>query len=408
MGYFSNAIHGISWMAGLRFFTRGITFFRLAILARILSPAQFGTFGIATLILAFLEILTETGINVFLIQSEKKVEEYMHTAWVVSILRGILLSLFLFLSAPFIASFFNDASSEMIIKFLSIVPLMRGFINPAVVNFQKNLRFKQEFWYRSTVFLFDSLVTIVIALITRDVIAFVYGLIAGVILEVILSFVVVSPRPKFAYEATKLRMIIGRGKWVTIYGVFHYLAQEGDNAVVGKMLGTGPLGIYQNAYKLSTLPISEITDVVSKVVFPIYTKIAGDRHRLWKAFIRSTLFIVLGASVISFILILFPKEIVLLLLGDKWRGAIPVIQILSLYGLLRAIVGSVSSLFLAVNKQEYVAAMTFTRFFGLAVTVIPLTQMYGIIGASSAAVISVLLEIPVILYCTYKVFRKEQ
>src|SRR3990167_5781112 len=102
MGYKSRVIKGVSWLSILRISTRGITFVRLAILARILTPAQFGVFGIASLILALLEILTETGINVFLIQKKEKYAEFIDSAWVVSIIRGCLISLLLIVTAPYV------------------------------------------------------------------------------------------------------------------------------------------------------------------------------------------------------------------------------------------------------------------------------------------------------------------
>jgi len=93
-------------MGGLRVSTRLLAFVKIAILARILTPSQFGLFGIALLVLAFLETMTESGINIFLIQEKAKLERYNDTAWLVSIFRGLLISLIIFLSADAISSFF--------------------------------------------------------------------------------------------------------------------------------------------------------------------------------------------------------------------------------------------------------------------------------------------------------------
>ena len=93
MGYYKQAVNGISWMGGLRLFTRLLALIKIAILARILLPFQFGIYGIATLVLGFLEMLTETGINIFLIQQKEQIDEYVNSAWVVSIIRGFLIFL---------------------------------------------------------------------------------------------------------------------------------------------------------------------------------------------------------------------------------------------------------------------------------------------------------------------------
>jgi len=96
MSFFRKTVKGLSWMGALRVVTRGFTYARTIILARLLVPAQFGVFGVASLALGFLEVITETGVNVFLIQEKAELKEYVDTAWLVSILRGILIFLMIF------------------------------------------------------------------------------------------------------------------------------------------------------------------------------------------------------------------------------------------------------------------------------------------------------------------------
>ena len=108
MGYTKEAIKGISWVGAFRLSTRFITLLRTAILARILSPAQFGVFGIASLLLGLVEMLTETGINIFLVQEADDAHKYLNTAWMVSIMRGILISAVIILSAGLVSNFFNS------------------------------------------------------------------------------------------------------------------------------------------------------------------------------------------------------------------------------------------------------------------------------------------------------------
>jgi len=97
MGYFKDTLTGLSWMGGLRGSTRVIAFVKILVLARILSPFEFGVFGIAMLFLSLLEIISETGVNIFLIQEEDNIDSFLDTAWVVSILRGLFIAIILFL-----------------------------------------------------------------------------------------------------------------------------------------------------------------------------------------------------------------------------------------------------------------------------------------------------------------------
>ena len=102
MGYTKQALKGITWIGFFRVATRGISYIRIIILARILTPSQFGTADIALLILSITEVFTETGINIFLIQQKEKIDKYVNTAWIVSIIRGLLIALVIFISASYV------------------------------------------------------------------------------------------------------------------------------------------------------------------------------------------------------------------------------------------------------------------------------------------------------------------
>jgi len=398
MGYTKDTIKGISWIGVLRFSTRGVSFFRTVVLARLLSPIQFGVFGIAILITALLEVLTETAVNVFLIQEKEDIEKYINSAWVISILRGILISILILLSSKFVSDFFHSPESLFLLQLISLVPLIRGFINPSVVKFQKHLEFHKEFWYKLVIFSFDASIAVLFAFITRNAISLVFGLIASALLEAFLSFYIVRPLPSIAFDRTYFSKIFHKGKWITLSGIFNYLYHNVDNIVVGRILGVGALGIYEVAYRISMLPITEISDVISKVTFPVYAKISDDIPRLKWAFLRTIVFVSILAIPFGIILIIFPSEIIRTVLGEKWLSMVPVLKILAIFGVIRAISGSTSALFLAIGKQQYVTVVTLASIIGLAIPIIPLTVKFGIIGAGVAVLIGSLVSLPFMIY----------
>ncbi|HWY78781.1 MAG TPA: oligosaccharide flippase family protein [Candidatus Sulfotelmatobacter sp.] len=406
MGYKRDTVKGVSWITLLRGMTRLLTFVRLAILGRLLTPTQFGFFGIATLLLSLLEILTETGINIFLVQEKNHIKEYVNSAWVVSIIRGIILALIIFIAAPFITTFFKANDAYLIIVLIALVPFIRGFINPAIISFQKDLLFYKEFRLRTILFCIDVFSSIIVGFITKNAISFDVGLIASAVLEVLLSYTLITLRPNLRFEYQKIKHVIHKGWWVTVTGIFSFFAENGDNITVGKILGVSSLGIYQVAYKFSTLPISEITNVVNMVVFPVYAKFSDDKERLWNAFKKVTILSSTGALIFGTAIFILAKPIILIFMGGQWVAAIPAIQILSVYGILRTVFGNFAPLFLAVHKQNYVAQSTFFRVGALVITVAPLVLHYGMVGAGFAMLISILAEIPIIIYFSHKVFKK--
>ncbi len=106
------------------------------------------------------------------------------------------------------------------------------------------------------------------------------------------------------------------------------------------------------------------------------------------------------------LLYVFPQEIITITLGKKWLAAIAILPTLAIFGVLRAISGSSSSLFLAVGKQEYVTFVTLVSLVGLIIPIIPLVLHFGILGAAMSALAGSVIALPVMIYGTWKVFSK--
>lgn len=403
---FKGTIKNLSWVGAFRIFNRLIIFFKTAILARLLNPVQFGIFGIAGLILALLEVFTETGINVFLVQHKSDINKYINTAWIVSIIRGIIVSLIIIITAPFISRFFNAKDSYGVLLVISIVPFIRGFINPAVAKLQKKLLFKTEFWYKLAILFVDTITSVIFSLLTHSAYSIAYGLIAGVIMELILSFVVVKPKPFFKINTNKLKEIIKKGKWITAYGIFSYLFQNGDNMIVGKLLGEASLGIYSVAYKISSLPVSEIAEVFSRVTFPMYVRMVKNPTNLKKVYfkilyISSLLMILAGLGIY-----LFAKPLVLIVLGSNWLDAVHIIKILSIFGIIKGISTQSQAILFSLERQKHVAVITLIGLLGLFIPIIPLTLKYGLNGTAFSVIIGSLVTIPFTIYYINHSFSK--
>lgn len=404
-GYSKLAITNTFWSAGLRITLRSLTFVKLAILARILLPSDFGVVAIASLVLAFLEILTETGINIFLIQEKGRLKNYLDTAFVVSIARGVIISLLIFIFAKPISIFFNSPSSSSLIILIGVVSLIRGFINPAVVKFRKKLQFKKEYLLQSVIFLIDTTVSVVIAYITRSAVGLIWGMIAGALTEVVLTHLFIKPRPRFRFETDKLKKVLGRGKWLTAAGIFNYLFETVDDMAVGRVMADSSLGIYQVAYKISSLPITEVSTVINRVTLPVYVKIRNDLKRLKKAYFKSFAVIMALTVPIGIVLFFWPETIIKILLGENWTAATQIVQIMAFFGVIRAITLSTYPVFLAIKRQDLVTKVTLVNIIFLSLGLIFLISPLGLVGAGISAIIGSAAGVPVSLYYLSKVLK---
>ncbi|QQS38545.1 lipopolysaccharide biosynthesis protein [Candidatus Woesebacteria bacterium] len=398
---------GITWTGGFRLSSRIVAYAKLAIIARILNPEQFGVYAIATLALAFLEIFTETGINTVLIQEKKNIDNYIDTAWIVSIFRGCIIGgLLLVMSYP-LSIFFKSQESRGVLELIVLVPIIRGFINPAIVKLQKELLFKKEFVFRLSIFIFDALVGVWVTYLLKHPIGLIWGFIAGALLETLLSYLIIRPIPQFKLDTKYLKIILSRGKWITGSGISHYLFSQGDDVVVGKILGTTSLGIYQAAYRLSTLPVSEVADVIGKVTFPVFVKISHDKKKLKSAFLTTMFATGMGALVLGSIIYLFAQEIVMIVLGSGWMEVIPIVRILIVFGVIQALVASFNPLFLAVKKQNYVTGITTLGTILLACGIVPFINAYALMGTVYAVIFASILTLPLAVYYCAKILHDE-
>ena len=397
-------LRGLGWAGALRVFVKLLTFVKLVVLARVLTPEAFGQFGIAVLVLTFFETLTETGINQVLIYSERKLEDLLDSGWMVSIVRGVAIALLVGLSAYPLSWYFHDPHILPLVLLISIAPLLRGFVNPMIVTFVKELDFRREFLFRSASAIVDVIAAVSIGVLTHSPIAFVGALLLSATTDLILSFVLFTLRPRFRFLKTYLSEIVGYGKWVTLTGIGSWFSSELDDLIVGRLYGVGALGIYQAGYKISTLPVTEIAGTVNQVSFPVLSKVRGDsrsfRRIFWAGFFVSN---AIGTSV-ALLLLLFPELSVQLVLGSGWLQVIPVIRILALFGVLRTIESSVQPLLLSLGKPQVATIGNFLKVIGL-VTGLVVWGGQGVEGVAFAALFSVLFSIPYYMMSVARILR---
>ena len=391
-------------MTALEGLTKAVAVLKIAVLARILTPSQFGSYGIALLVLGFLEVLTETGINVFLIQEKDEIQKYLDSAWVVSIIRGILVSLLIILTVPFVTHFFKTPEVTTLLYLISAVAFIRGFINPMEVTFQKELKFMKQFIFQGFLYLVDAGVAVSVGLITHSESAMIISMIVAATVEVILSFVIFKDRPKLKLDKEKFLKVIHSGKWITGAGIFAYIFQNIDNVTIGKVLGTTSLGFYQQSYSVSTLPVSGVSDIFSVVMFPVFVKISNDYKVLKKAFYRAFGAVFLMAMVFGIVIFFFAKPIILIFLGPKWLAIEPVLKVLAIFGIFKSILNSTYSLFLSLKMQKTVMLSELFGIIGMGIAIYPMVLKFGIVGAGYSTIIAVICSLPVVVYNIQKIF----
>jgi O-antigen/teichoic acid export membrane protein len=381
------------WVFGSFLFSKVLFFVRTIILVRLLAPEDFGLMGICYVAIGALAVFTETGFNMAVIQRKEHDDDILNTAWVISVLRGLVLFLFLFLGAPFIANFYDNAQILPILKVIAFSFLFYGFSNIGLILFNKDLNFKKKVFFDQLGTVFSIIVTVILAFMLRNVWALVLGHILGSAIGVGLSYFVHPYRPKFKFKVNIAKELFGFGKHVFVAGVLIFLITQGDDALVGKVLGMGALGFYVLAYSLSNMPATSITHVISSVSFPAYSKLQDDYDRLGSAYVKILRFTaLLSIPLAGFIFILGP-DFVKFVYGQEWTPMIPALLIMCFLGLFRSLVSTIGPVFMAIGKPYISNKIIFGQLIVLAVSIYPLTELYGIAGAALSGMLCYLYSL---------------
>jgi PST family polysaccharide transporter/lipopolysaccharide exporter len=371
------------WMTALNVSSRVLEVGLLLVLARILPPSEFGLMGIALLTYAALERISTLGLESALIhRPDENVDDYLNTAFMLQLARGVALGSLLYLGAPLAARFFSEPQVVELLRFLSVGPVLYGLRNPGIVYFRKKLEFHRQFIFQFTGVFVYTATTLGFALTIGNVWALVYGYVAGEIGYLVASYVTHSFRPSLSFDRESAGELIGYGKWMTASGLIYFLVEQGDDFVVGWALAASALAYYQLAYRLANTPANEVTKVISNVVFPMYSKLQDDVEALREAFFRVAKLTTFVTFPMAVGIVVVAPQFVAGFLGEEWIPMTVALQLVAVYGLFYSLAALFGPVWQAVGRPDYGTKIGALRVAFMAVTVVPATRTYGIEGTA--------------------------
>jgi O-antigen/teichoic acid export membrane protein len=387
-GVTRRVVKGGLWVFLLRATERGVSLARLVIVARLLVPYDFGVLGIALLTATVLDTFSQTGFHSALIQKKQHVESYLNSAWTVIVMRGFAIFAVLYFIAPSVASFFGVPESKSVIRVIGLAGVMQAFTNIGIIHFQKDLEFNKFFTYRMSGTIADFCVTVPLAFFLKNVWALVFGMLVGNLVRCIVSYMVHQHRPRFNLELEKVRELFTFGKWILGSSAMIFLINQGDDILVGKLLGATLLGLYQMAFTISNVPAAELSVAFSEVTFPAYSKLQDSPERLRQGFVKTLQLTSLVSIPLAAGLTVLAPDLTMIFLGEKWMPMVPALRVLAVYGMLRALGTANISLFRGSGNPQVDTRLQFARLLIFAILLYPLTRVWGIVGASMAVFIS--------------------
>jgi O-antigen/teichoic acid export membrane protein len=380
---------GVKWSAVSAITVASLQFLTLAILAKLLSPSDFGLLGMIMVVTGFARLFADMGISNAIIYWQDATAEELSSLYWINIMAGMGVFLIIWASTPIIVDFYHEPRLENLIFWAALAFLITPFGQQFQILLQKGLQFDHLAKIDMCASLFNSVVSILLAVSGCGIFSIIYGQLSGTSLRVILLFCLGWKhwRPHLYFSLHGLKKYLNFGLFQVGDKTANYINQNIDYIIIGSLMGTESLGYYTFAYNLIIRPSAMINPIVTKVAFPVFSKIQNDIPRLRKSLLK----IIKILSIVNFPILLGVNAIapaaVPMLFGEQWRPSVILIQILSIVALLRSTGNPLGSLLLAMGKADWSfkwnVMVMFTQIPGIYIG----AKLGGMIGVACAFVL---------------------
>ena len=384
---------GAAWMIAARVADRTIGFISVAILARVLVPADFGLIAMATAIVALVETLGAFSFDWALVRDPNLDRSKLDTAWTLRMLVGVALATLIALAGHAAIPFYDEPRLGAIALLLAGVFIVSTSENIGTVYFRRELAFDKEFVLRFCGKIAGFATTVPTAFILRSYWALLLGIVAQRTTVVLLSYFMHPYRPKF--DLSRSRSLLSFSMWLQLNSILDLARTRLPDFILGRLAGAQSVGLYSVANEIAHLPSTELIAPINRAVFPGYARQVLDKGPLAETFLNVVGLVWVIALPAALGIAAVAPLLVAVLLGQQWLNVIPILQVLSLAAVGFVLCTNVSYVFLAVGRPRLTAAMNLTTALLFVPGLIYLTHRYGAVGAAYAYGLTALLILPV-------------
>lgn len=321
---------GTLWSTLERFSVQGIAFVVMIIMARILTPDDYGLVGMLTVFIAVSQSLVDSGFSQALIRKQDRSELDNSTVFFFNIGVGAILYLILFFSAPLIAKFYNEPILVPLTRLISISVLINSFVVVQRALLTIKIDFKTQAKASFSAAIFSGTVGITMAHTGYGVWSIVWYQLTNLTTNVCLLWFFSKWRPQLIYSWKSFRELFGFGSKLAISGIIDTLYKNIYLITIGKLFSASDLGYYTRAHQFAEFPSSNVSGIIQRVTFPVLCTIQDDDERLryvYRKFLRLSAFVVfplmIGLAAVA-------HPFIILVLKEKWEFAAVLLQIICL------------------------------------------------------------------------------
>jgi len=345
---------------------RGLGVISTVVLARILTPEDFGLAAMSMVVLGFVTAITENQFNDALIQRGSEEAVDYDTAFTLNLLFGAASMAFIFTLAPVISGFFNEPRIENMLRVLSSLPLIAALRNPYFIRHRMALNVTPEVIANAGPKLLMAITAIALALALNNAWALIWGTVVFYLGRTVVTHMWSERLPGLGLHDA--RAFMGFGLWLTGSAVLDYLAKKIPTIATGRVFGPVETGIYNIGAELSVTTLDQLIRPLRVLVFPALSAMRDDAARRSAAFAKAQASLLAVGLPMGIGMAMVAPELIRLGLGDKWMEAVPVIQILAPASGINSLILGVGGLAMAMGQTRAI----FWRNFWVVVVLVPL------------------------------------
>lgn len=354
MSLAKEVIKGISWSSVSQFGRQGIQYITTLILAALLQPADFGLMALALIFIGFLALFRDMGMSAAVIQRDEISDKLLSTIFWTNLIIGSLFTLAIFFSSSIIAKFYNEPRVEPILKVLSSTFFISAFSVLQKTLLEKRLEFKVLAKVELMGVLFGSSTGIILAILGYGVWSLVFQSILNITITTILLWKVSKFKPRLFYSFEELKSLISYSLNLAGYNLFNYFVRNADYLLIGKFLGNDALGHYYLAYKIMLYPVQNISGVITRVLFPIYSSIKSNLEKYKFIYLNISKTIATISFPLMLGIFIVARPFVETFFKNNWNHdlLISLIMILSPIGMIQSLAFTTGSIYMATGKTN--------------------------------------------------------
>lgn len=388
------AIAGIAWNGIGNIARQALQFVTLIVMARFLSPEDFGVYAILMIFVSFMSIFSDMGTSQVIIHLDKPDQKMLSSIFYFNIVVGSCLFIFLYLLAWPIAYFFKNQNIVHLLQIIGFSFIITAFTLVQKTLLEKSLHFKAIVTLEMIAQTIGSLAGIISAIDGLGLYSLIISSLSNASIFSLCIWLTSNWRPSLRFAFSDIRTIWGYSFNLTGFSIINYFARNADNFLIGKFLGASSLGAYSVAYKIMLYPLDNVSRVIFRVMFPAFSQVKHDNERFKKSYINAISFIALVTFPIMTGLLVVAKPLVIVFFGDKWHGLPILLMILAPIGMLQSIVTTVGSIYLTKGTTRLMFKMGLINA-AVTVTSFVIGLPYGVEGvAISYAISNIIMLLP--------------